>query len=234
MATLQNLLERQSVWRGGAPAAAASATFASGYSDLDCALPGGGWPVGGLTEIFCARDGIGEVQLVLPAFAALTRAEKRVAWIAPPHLPYAPALAAAGIDLAHLAVVRAPGRRDALWAVEQTLRSGACHALLAWLPQARYAELRRLSVAAESGRAFVALFRPCAAVAEPSPAVLRLRLESHGERLAACVLKRRGAPLEVPLDIPVHRPPDALGRARLPAASARSAAARTPLVTLGS
>lgn len=233
MASLQDLLQRQSVWRGGTPAPVAGAALASGFAELDRALPGGGWPAGGLTEIFCERDGIGEVQLVLPAFAALTREAKRVAWIAPPHLPYAPALAAAGLDLAHLAVVRAPGRRDALWAAEQVLRSGACHALLAWLPQARYAELRRLAVAAEAGRAFVALFRPLLATAEPSPAVLRLLLEPNGPRLAAHVLKRRGAPVEVPLDIPVHRPPDALGRARLPAAAARSPAARPRLVALG-
>lgn len=233
MTSLQDLLQRQSVWRGSAPAPVAGAALASGFAELDRALPGGGWPVGGLTEIFCERDGIGEVQLVLPAFAALTREAKRVAWIAPPHLPYAPALAAAGLDLSHLAVVRAPGRRDALWAAEQVLRSGACQALLAWLPQARYAELRRLAVAAESGRAFVALFRPLLATAEPSPAVLRLLLEPNGTRLAAHVLKRRGAPVEVPLDIPVHRPPDALGRARLPAAAARSAAARPRLVALG-
>ena len=239
MASLQDLLQRQSVWRGGAPAPVAGAALPSGFDELDRALPGGGWPAGGLTEIFCERDGIGEVQLVLPAFAALTREAKRVAWIAPPHLPYAPALAAAGLDLSQLAVVRAPGRRDALWAAEQVLRSGACHALLAWLPQARYAELRRLAVAAEAGRAFVALFRPLLATAEPSPAALRLLLEPHGTRqepngtrLAAHVLKRRGAPVEVPLDIPVHRPPDALGRARLPATPARSPAARPALAAI--
>lgn len=233
MALLQTLLERQCVWRGGTPLAQGPAALPSGFPELDRELPGGGWPAGGLAEIFCERDGIGEVQLVLPAFAALTRAAKRVAWIAPPHLPYAPALAVAGVDLAHLAVVRAPGRRDALWAAEQVLRSGACAALLAWLPQARYAELRRLAVAAESGGAFVALFRPLLATAEPSPAVLRLLLEPNGTRLAAHVLKRRGAPAEMPLDIPVHRPPDALGCARLPAAAARSPAPRPGLVALG-
>jgi hypothetical protein len=42
----------------------------------------------------------------------------------------------------------------------QVLRSASCHALVAWLPRARYDELRRLAVAAEIeprlGRAFPA------------------------------------------------------------------------------
>src|SRR5213075_637822 len=129
------------------------------YADLDRELPGGGWPTGVLTEVLGLQEGIGELQLVLPALAKLTSAGKRVVWLAPPHLPYAPALAAAGIDLPHLALVRAAGRRDALWAAEQALRSGSCHALLAWLPSPGYAHLRRLAVAAEAGRAFLALFR---------------------------------------------------------------------------
>lgn len=230
MATLEDILQRQPVWRGGALASSGPATVATGYPELDRELPGGGWPTGALTEILCAREGFGELQLVLPAFAALTRRGKHVAWLAPPHLPYAPALAAAGVDLARLAVVRAPGRRDALWAAEQVLRAAACHAVLAWLPHARYAELRRLAVAAAVSPAFVVLFRPPEAAAESSPACLRLALEPQDGQFAARILKRRGAPVAVPLGIPVKRPFHAVGDARLPAASARSAAARPRLV----
>jgi protein ImuA len=136
-------------------------------------------------------------------------------WIAPPHLPYAPALAAAGIDLTHLAVVRAPGRRDALWAAEQALRAGSCHALVAWFRNARYAELRRLAVAAEASSAFVALFRPRAAMHEASPACLRLVLEPAAGELEVHLLKRRGAPLAAPLRLAVKRPLHALDRSPL-------------------
>ena len=61
------------------------------------------------------------------------RAGKRAVWVAPPNLPYAPALAAAGVDLTAVVVVAPSSRRDALWASEQALRSGSCHALIAWL-----------------------------------------------------------------------------------------------------
>jgi cell division inhibitor SulA/protein ImuA len=219
-------LQRHAVWRGGAPAAPAAAAVPSGFATLDRELPGGGWPAGALSEILCPADGLGELQLVMPALATLTAAGRRVAWLAPPYLPYAPALAAAGVRLELFTVVRAPGRRDALWAAEQVLRAGTCHALLAWLRDARYAELRRLAVAAQGANAVVALFRPPGAGREPSPAALRLALEWRGGQLAARILKRRGAPLAAPLGIALRRPARAVGRAAFPAPAVASARAR--------
>jgi hypothetical protein len=211
---LEEILQRHPVWRGAALASPAAAV-PSGYAALDRELPGGGWPAGALTEILCEPRGVGELELLLPALAALTAAGKRVVWLAPPHLPYAPALAAAGVDLTQLALVRAPGRRDALWAAEQVLRAGGCHALLAWLRDARYPELRRLALAAQASRAFVALFRPPDAAGESSPACLRLALES-GSGLTVRILKRRGAVAATPVQVPVKRPLHALGRIAFP------------------
>jgi protein ImuA len=217
--TLEGILRRHPVWRGGPLSHAPQAT-PTGFDALDRELPGGGWPAGALTELLARRAGIGELQLVLPALAALSWAGKRIVWLAPPHLPYAPALAADGVDLAQLVLVRAPGRRDALWAAEQVLRSASCHALLAWFPGARYEELRRLAVAAEASRAWVALFRPPQAAHSASPAVLRLSLEAAGNSLSVHILKRRGAPACAPLVLPVKRPLHALGRTSFPAPAA--------------
>ncbi|MBM3368895.1 MAG: translesion DNA synthesis-associated protein ImuA [Betaproteobacteria bacterium] len=210
MMSLESLLQRQDLWRGTPPATGASAV-ATGFADLDRELPGGGWPSGALSEVLSGTEGIGELQLVLPAIARLTASGQRVAWLAPPHLPYAPALAAAGVALDRLTVVRAPGRRDALWAVEQALRSRAFHALLAWPQRPGYPELRRLAVAAEGGAAFVVLFRPLAAAEEASPARLRLALEPAGEQVRIHVLKRRGAPVRAPLQFHIGRPVHAVG-----------------------
>jgi hypothetical protein len=222
MAALEEILQQHPVWLGGAPQLVAPAV-PTGYQVLDSELPGGGWPTGALTEILSSQEGIGELALLLPALAALTWAGKRVVWLAPPHLPYAPALAAAGINLAQLAVVRAPGRRDALWAAEQALRAGCCHALLGWFRRTNYDDLRRLAVAAEGSGAFVALFRPRAAAAESSPACLRLALEPapDAEALSVQILKRRGMPAAAPLRLAVKRPVHALARSplSLPAAA---------------
>jgi hypothetical protein len=206
----------------------------TGFAALDAQLPGGGWPVGGLAELMCSTEGIGELQIVLPALAALTGAGHRIAWLAPPYLPYAPALKAAGVRLSGLTVVRAPGRRDALWAAEQALRSGAFHALLLWLPKATYPELRRLAVAAQTGPGFALAFRPPEAACESSPAVLRLALDPAAEvagHPAVRILKRRGSPLAMPLPLAIERPivkrpAHALGRAPLSAAPAPGAVAR--------
>ncbi|MDH5221782.1 MAG: translesion DNA synthesis-associated protein ImuA [Betaproteobacteria bacterium] len=225
-AALEAVLHRHPVWRGGSLASPAAPAVPSGHAALDRELPGGGWPAGALSEILCARHGIGELQLVLPALAALSRAGGRIAWLAPPHLPYAPALAAAGLRLEFLTVVRAPGRRDALWAAEQVLRAGACRALLAWLPHAGYGELRRLALAVEAGTAIAFLFRPPQAAQEPSPAPLRLGLEPCDGQLAVRILKRRGAHLAAPLRIPIRRPVHAVGGALLSPARAPGQAAR--------
>src|SRR3954464_9934120 len=106
---LQHVLERHPVWRGSA-LVHAPAAIATGFAALDAELPGGGWPGGALIELLPAAPGIGELGLVLPALARLTAAGKHAVCLAPPHLPYAPALAAAGLDLTRLLVVRASGR----------------------------------------------------------------------------------------------------------------------------
>ena len=221
MAALEQILEQHPVWRGAASKLAIPA-FSTGYGALDKELPGGGWPAGALTEILCGQEGIGELQLALPALAALSWAGKQVAWLAPPHLPYAPALAAAGLDLAHLAVVHAPGRRDALWAAEQVLRSKSCHALLAWFRRADYEELRRLAVAAEASRAWVALFRPLEAQGQSSPAALRIAVEPQNR---VRILKRRGPPVAAPLELAFPKPFHALVRNPFSAPAAASARA---------
>jgi len=224
--SLADILAQHSVWRGGAFVRPAVPALPTGFAVLDRELPGGGWPSGALTEILGLREGVGELQLVLPALVTLSTSGRRVVWLAPPHLPYAPALAAAGVDLVQLSVVRAPGRRDALWAAEQVLRAGNCDALLAWFRDIRYAELRRLAVAAEASRAFCALFRPSEAAREPSPACLRIALEPMHGGLAARILKRRGALAAAPVLLPVKRPVHAVGGPALSVTRARSLVAR--------
>jgi glutathione S-transferase len=94
-AAVATLLSHPAIWRGD-DVAPEPAAVPSGYAELDAALPGRGWPQGALTELLLEREGIGEIRLTLPAIAHLTVQRRDVVWIAPPHTPYAPALAAAG------------------------------------------------------------------------------------------------------------------------------------------
>jgi hypothetical protein len=121
-------------------------------------------------------------------------------WVAPPLDPFAPALAAHGVALERVLIVRRPlshqaASRDAepLWAFEQSLGSGACDVVMAWArrcPRAR--EIRRLQLAAERGRALGVLFRPQRAEQEPSHAILRMRLEPIDGGVRITLLKSRG------------------------------------------
>jgi hypothetical protein len=198
-----------SVWRADQLGRAATPTLGSGFPRLDAELPGAGWPLGALTELIAREPGVGELRLLVPLLRQLTRERRVVILLAPPHVPYAPALAAHGVDLQHLLVVQAPNAADRLWAVEQTLRSTGFGALLAWLPQdkTRPEHLRRMQLAAQSASGPVFLFRTLAAQFESSPAPLRLLLLPRaGERLSVQVLKRRGPVLADPLLLELPQP----------------------------
>lgn len=190
-AALADVLRHPAVWRRGAMPALGGDALSTGLADLDALLPGGGWPRGALTEILIGQDGLGECSLVLPALATLTRAHRRVALIAPPYIPYAPALAAGGVDLSQIVHIDAAAL-DTHWTAEQCLRAGCCGAVLNWLPQADYRQLRRLQLAAETGAAIGFVFRPLAAARETSPAALRLKLVTgeQGQRIE--IIKCRG------------------------------------------
>src|SRR4051812_7294839 len=130
---LQQHRSSSALWRGSELAHQRFASVPSGFAALDAQLPGGGWPVGLLTELMPVHVGIGELRLLGPALGSLSASGRKLAWIAPPHLPYAPALAAAGIASENLIVVRTRSEKDTLWAAEQALASNACGAVLAWL-----------------------------------------------------------------------------------------------------
>ena len=204
------------IWRGSELARSACPGIASGFAALDAELPGGGWPRGALTEILPQHEGIGELRILGPALAQLAAQGKFIAWIAPPYLPYAPALAAAGIDLARVLIVKTAKDGDSLWAAEQALRSAACGGVLAWPRGIHYTRLRRLQLAAEGGRCLAVLFRPTQAAREPSPAVLRIALATAAGGLALSILKRRGAPLSRPILLPALSAPQAAANSSPP------------------
>ncbi|HTP74466.1 MAG TPA: hypothetical protein VML58_19805, partial [Burkholderiaceae bacterium] len=123
-------------------------------------------------------------------------------------LPYAPALAAAGIDLERSIFVQPATPRESLWALEQSLRMPHLGALVGWLPaghaDADFRALRRLHLLASRHQALVFVLRTCRAATAPSPAALRLQLASRDGRLDVTLLKRRGRPLLEPVTVQVY------------------------------
>jgi hypothetical protein len=169
--------------------------WSTGRSALDARLPGGGWPRASLIEVLLDSPCLGEVQLFLPALVQSQRVPGEVpwlVWIAPPHEPFAPALAQHGIDLDRLLVVRPVSATEALWAAEQALSSGVCAAVLLWLKGTDDRWLRRLKLAAEAGGTLGVLFRPERHRFESSPAALRLLLTRGDECPRLDIIKVQG------------------------------------------
>jgi len=191
-AALDAVLKHPGIWRRSASAQPHVRALSTGLPGLDALLPGGGWPCGALSEILFEFDGVGELSLLMPALAELTQRRQRVVFVAPPYIPYAPALVDCGLDLRYVVQIDADASKGA-WSAEQCLRSGSCGAVLSWLDQADYTQLRRLQLAAESGDALAFLFRPTRAASKPSPAALRLQLRSDdAEQCEIDILKCRG------------------------------------------
>ena len=205
---LARLLSHPAIWRGD-DCAPETASIGTGFAELDAVLPGNGWPRAALTEILLEREGIGELRLTLPALARLQSAGRSIVWIAPPYRPYAPALVAAGLDLARLIVVHGASRNDALWAYEQALRAPECGAAFGWMPAHDERMLRRLQVAAREGRTWGVLWRRPGEQARAAVAPLRLALGPWQGRLAVRVLKRRGGELARPIVLDLARAPGA-------------------------
>ena len=183
------------VWQGQEMACAEAGVVATGHPSLDAELPGGGWPMG-LVEVIQDRPEQHVWQLTGPALAqALQSSAGPVVLLAAPFEPFVPGLQAQGVAGDRLLWVRATQPNERLWATEQALRCAEVTAVLAWLPQAKSNELRRLQIAAQQHNHLLFVFRTLRSLQDASPA--RVRLQLAGTRsMEVRILKRRGPPLE--------------------------------------
>lgn len=190
------------VWQADQWGASRERVQGTGHAALDAQLPGGGWPLGALTEVLQPAHCTHEWQLVLPALVQLARQQPGVVMlVAPVHEPFAPVLQAHGLPPERLCRVTPGDAASALWVSEQALRCGDVLAVLAWLPQAQSAALRRLQLAAAQRQSLCWLFRPASVSQQASPAPLRLLVEGANP-MHLRILKRRGPSLAQTLVLP--------------------------------
>lgn len=196
---------------------------ASGYPGLDAELPGGGWPLGAMVEVLQSDATQHVWQLLAPALARQVQAgPQAVVLVGAPAMPFGPGLAARGLDPQRLLCVQAESLAQRLWVAEQALRCADVAAVLVWLPHTASArggsadlqmQLRRLQIAVPPQGLLFAL-RPLAAQAEASCARLRLSVQTSGvagglvgsvaDRLHIHILKRRGPPPLLPVELPLY------------------------------
>lgn len=209
---LQAVIHRRDTWlgredrfaRAGAPANSdhhGRDTLATGFAALDATLAHGGWPLGDTVELLSDANGLGAMGLFLPAMERLGSRDRWQVFIAPPCTPYAPLLAARGIDTQQVLLVHPRSREDLLWSTEQALRSATCSAVFSWLGAGdyRYAELRKLQLAAAAGDSLAVLFRATPAAAQHAPAPLRLQLPAYRQ---VHILKQRGGRQGLDVSLP--------------------------------
>lgn len=198
-ATLSGLLDARQVWRGRSTPLPVG-DQPTGWSALDAALPARGWPDAALSEILLPANGVGELRLLLPTLARLSRGGRPVVLITPPYAPCVAGWQQQGVDMRRLEVVAAPAA-EVLWAAEQCLRSASCAAVLLWPQQADDRALRRLQVAADTGRALAFVLRDRRCLDRASPAALRLEVETTPQARVWVRKCRGGAVPAVPFPL---------------------------------
>ncbi|MBK0392903.1 translesion DNA synthesis-associated protein ImuA [Ramlibacter algicola] len=180
------------------------AVLPSGHASLDAQLPGGGWPLGSLIEVLQARPELHAWQLVLPALAArVSDHAGPMVLVGAPCEPFTPSLAAQGLPAEQLLWIRADAPAARLWSAEQALRCAEVAGVLAWLPQCRAADLRRLQLAGRQHGKLLFAFRPASTQVQASPSPLRLLVDGVDD-LQVRVLKRKGPPMQESLHLHAH------------------------------
>lgn len=210
---------REGAVSSGQVTASPAPGVASSFAVLDAFLPWRGWPVGAMTEIMTDHRGCGELSLLLPAMAHLTRQKRPILCIGAPHELFAPALLQANVDPAFVTQIHAgtsssKHQKENLWATEQALKTGlpgmvvlwsATHSILA--PEI----LRRLHLATLGGspsagpadsstqKTMLIHFRGASSMSQPSPAWLRFGYAADDSHIRLQILKCRGRELTRPL-----------------------------------
>lgn len=191
------------LWRASQMGAAVTAVRSSGFAALDAELPGGGWPCHAVTEILMPQSGTLEWRLLAPLLREVCAAGRSVVAVGPPKPPHLPGLRLQGVSERQLVWVQADTPAERLWSTEQLVRANSCGALVAWLPQVRQEQIRRLQVLAAGHEGPVFLCRPSAVAQESSAAPLRVHARVGPDwTLQLDIVKRKGPPLQASLCLP--------------------------------
>ncbi|MBC7941311.1 MAG: translesion DNA synthesis-associated protein ImuA [Chitinophagaceae bacterium] len=191
------------IWRGTELGSPVAETLSSGFEALDAELPGAGWPCHSLTEILQVQASVAEWRLLAPAMRQVVAAGGHIVVVGPPRTPHLPGLRHVGLDERHLVWIQADAPAQRLWVTEQLIKGNAAGLLVAWLPQARPEQIRRLQVCAHACDGPVFLCRPPIAEHEASAAPLRVRVRFGMDwELHLHLLKRKGPAHEGELTLP--------------------------------
>ena len=157
-----------------------TARSSTGCAALDALLPRGGYAAGSVVEYLRSTPACGASTLAwAAAAAALEATDGFLVVVDTQHQIYPPSLVSHGIDLAKVIFVRPHSQADALWAVDQALRTKTVAAVIADLERIDDRSARRLQLAAECGQSLALLLRGWQARLQPSWAEVQWLVRSE-------------------------------------------------------
>ncbi|MFT5083637.1 MAG: protein ImuA [Lentisphaeria bacterium] len=192
--TLEQLLRRQDIWRGHSKVFIKQPSVATGHEGLDAVLQHKGWPKGCLIEV-CQRYHACEWLLFHPGINALAAASNgHTVLINPPALPYLAGLQQMNIATQHLLVVQTTSAQEFITSFTELSKCTACCAVLAWQPKQAlsYTELRKLQLSTQEQAGMYVIFRHVNAMAQSSPASLRLCVTPLEHSINVHIFKQKG------------------------------------------
>jgi protein ImuA len=156
-----------------------------------------------VTEVLATQPSVLEWRLLSPALRQVVLAGSQIVVVGPTRHPHLPGLLHEGIDERQLVWIQAEAPSERMWVTEQLIQSNCAGAIIAWLPQARQEQLRRLQTRAKACEGLVFLCRPTAAGHEASASPLRVHAGvSLDWELKVNVFKRRGPVHEGEVTLP--------------------------------
>ena len=170
--------------------------FSLGIPEIDCQLPAGGFLPSALYEVIANHpiDAGAATGFCITLLAALLDYRKgRVLWCLNNNATdageiYPLGLIQYGLDPSHLTIVKTTRDTDALWAMEEALRSDPFTAVLGEVKEIHMTASRRLQLAAEENNTLTLLLRPATETPGLSAAIQRWRIKtapSHPRGFAA-------------------------------------------------
>lgn len=191
---LQKLLRRPDLWRGESSHFARTLILDTGHSQLNRLLVKPGWPLKGLIEILQNQTGQGEWQLLSKGLNRLLKESGYIILINPPALLHLPGLQQLNLDHRRFLIIQTKNRANLIYSCKTAAASAACVALMCWeTDRLSYTELRKLQLSAAKGSGLFILFRHSRALAQNSPACLRLSSRACADGFDIQICKQRGA-----------------------------------------
>lgn len=199
---LEALLRRGDVWRGHSRRFVPCQTIDSGHPLLNTALVQQGWPQACLIEIGQCES-VATWHLFAHSARLLAGLGDDPAWesgsglivlLNPPATPFAVALQQSGLPPERVLAVSPSDKADFVACFVELARSQACSMLLSWQPKQKlsYAELRKCQLATHEQAGLYVLFRHRHALAQSSPAALRIHVSPQRDALHLLIQKQKG------------------------------------------